>query len=208
MMFRPCLIGVHFTSWGDRRWMEPGNMTLQRSRIFRMVLFKMRITDQGVGPAWQRQSWARAGRDSHSCSDSLSRTRIWYPVPAKYFKTRPGISLCSRSRLSLFSYRYRTKTPIPGLSIPGSCMEGPGSPFYLKKKYLEKEGGLFECLQLIASGGQGGLLERIQKPKKILGNTWISPIQENETKIFCYIICFIQGQTVFDTTVMVFFSLG
>ena len=44
-----------------RGWREPGNMTLQRGRIFGLVLFKRRITDQGVGPAWQRQSGARAG---------------------------------------------------------------------------------------------------------------------------------------------------
>ena len=46
---------------GGRGWREPGNMTLQRGRIFGLVLFKRRITDQGVGPAWQRQSGARAG---------------------------------------------------------------------------------------------------------------------------------------------------
>ena len=39
-------------------------MTLQRSRIVRIVLFKIGITDQGVGPAWQRQSGARAERDT------------------------------------------------------------------------------------------------------------------------------------------------
>ena len=37
-------------------------MTLQRGRIFEMVLFKRRVTDQGAGPAGQRQSGARAGK--------------------------------------------------------------------------------------------------------------------------------------------------
>ena len=46
---------------GARGWREPRNMTLQRSRIFGLVLFKKRITDQGVRPAWQRQSGERAG---------------------------------------------------------------------------------------------------------------------------------------------------
>ena len=44
-----------------RGWREPGNMTLQRGGIFGLVLFERRITDQGVGPVWQRQSGARAG---------------------------------------------------------------------------------------------------------------------------------------------------
>ena len=48
-------------------WREPGNMTLQRSRIFRMVLLKMRITAKGMGPHWQRQSEERAERDSLYC---------------------------------------------------------------------------------------------------------------------------------------------
>ena len=33
-------------------------------RIFKKVPKKMRITDQGVGPAWQRQSGARRDKDS------------------------------------------------------------------------------------------------------------------------------------------------
>ena len=44
-----------------RGWREPGNMILQRGRILGLVLFKRRVTDQGVGPAWQRQSGAGAG---------------------------------------------------------------------------------------------------------------------------------------------------
>ena len=36
-------------------------MTLQRGRIFGLVLFKRRVTDQGVGPAGQRQLVAGAG---------------------------------------------------------------------------------------------------------------------------------------------------
>ena len=39
-------------------------MTLQRSRIVRKVLFKIRMTAQGGGPAWQKQSEARAERDT------------------------------------------------------------------------------------------------------------------------------------------------
>ena len=44
-----------------RGWREPGNMTLQRGRIFGLVLFKRRVSDQGVGPAGQRKSGAGAG---------------------------------------------------------------------------------------------------------------------------------------------------
>ena len=47
----------------------PGNMILQRIRNSRMVLWKSKLTDQGVRPVWQRQSRARAERDSWSCSD-------------------------------------------------------------------------------------------------------------------------------------------
>ena len=36
-------------------------MILQRGRIFGLVLFKRRVTDQRVGPALQRQSGAGAG---------------------------------------------------------------------------------------------------------------------------------------------------
>ena len=42
--------------------MEPGNMILQRGKIFRLVLFKRRVTDQEVGPAGQRESGAGAGK--------------------------------------------------------------------------------------------------------------------------------------------------
>ena len=45
--------------WGLR---EPGNLTLQRGKLFGMVLFKRRVTDQEVGPARQRQSVAGAGK--------------------------------------------------------------------------------------------------------------------------------------------------
>ena len=37
-------------------------MTLQRGRIFGLVLFKRRVTDQEVGPAGQRESGAGAGK--------------------------------------------------------------------------------------------------------------------------------------------------
>ena len=36
-------------------------MTFQRGRIFRLVLFKRRVSDQGLGPAGQRQSGAGPG---------------------------------------------------------------------------------------------------------------------------------------------------
>ena len=45
----------------SRGWREPRNIILQRGRIFGLVLFKRRVPDQGVGPAWQRQSGAGAG---------------------------------------------------------------------------------------------------------------------------------------------------
>ena len=37
-------------------------MTLQRDRIFRLVLFKRRVTDQEVGPAGQIELGAGAGK--------------------------------------------------------------------------------------------------------------------------------------------------
>ena len=43
---------------------EPGNITLQRGRKFGLVMFERRVTEQGVGPAWQRQSGAGAGKGS------------------------------------------------------------------------------------------------------------------------------------------------
>ena len=52
-----------------RGWREPGNKTLQRSRIFGLVLFMRGVTDQEGRSAWQRQSGAGAGRDSWSCSE-------------------------------------------------------------------------------------------------------------------------------------------
>ena len=57
-------------------------MILQRSRNSRMVLWKRKLTDQGRRPVWQRQSRARAERDSKSCSDWLSRTKNW-PLPCR-----------------------------------------------------------------------------------------------------------------------------
>ena len=45
-----------------RGWREPGNKTLQRGRIFLLVLFKKRVPDQEGRPAGQRQSRARAGK--------------------------------------------------------------------------------------------------------------------------------------------------
>ena len=44
-----------------RGWREPWNINLQRGRIFGLVLFKRRVTDQEVGLAEQRQLVARAG---------------------------------------------------------------------------------------------------------------------------------------------------
>ena len=37
-------------------------MILQNDRIFGLVLFKKGVTDQGVGPAWQRQLGGGAGK--------------------------------------------------------------------------------------------------------------------------------------------------
>ena len=45
-----------------RGWREPGNMPLQRGRIFGLVLFKRKVTDQEGRPVGQRQSGAGAGR--------------------------------------------------------------------------------------------------------------------------------------------------
>ena len=44
------------------RWREPGIKTLQRGRIFGLVLFIRRVTDQEGRPVWQRQSGAGAGK--------------------------------------------------------------------------------------------------------------------------------------------------
>ena len=45
-----------------RGWREPGNKTLQRGRIFSLVLFKKRVPDQEGRPAGQRLSGAGAGK--------------------------------------------------------------------------------------------------------------------------------------------------
>ena len=37
-------------------------MILQSGRIFGLVLFKRRVTNQGVGPAWQRR-WGAGARE-------------------------------------------------------------------------------------------------------------------------------------------------
>ena len=54
------LSSLHSSILRGRR--EPGNMTLQRGRIFGLVLFKRKVTDQEGRPAGQRQSGAGAGR--------------------------------------------------------------------------------------------------------------------------------------------------
>ena len=41
---------------------EPGNKTLQRGRIYGLVLFMRRITDQEGRPGGQRQSGAGTGK--------------------------------------------------------------------------------------------------------------------------------------------------
>ena len=46
-----------------RGWREPGNKTLQRSRIFGLVLLMRGVTEQEGRAAWQRQSGAGAERD-------------------------------------------------------------------------------------------------------------------------------------------------
>ena len=43
-------------------WREPGNKTLQRGKIFSLVLFKKRVSDQEGRLAGQRQSGAGAGK--------------------------------------------------------------------------------------------------------------------------------------------------
>ena len=40
---------------------EPGNMNLQRGKIFGLFMFKRRVSDQGVGPAGQKYSGAGSG---------------------------------------------------------------------------------------------------------------------------------------------------
>ena len=45
-----------------RGWREPGNKTLQRGRIFVLVLFKKRVLDQEGRPAGQGQWGAGAGK--------------------------------------------------------------------------------------------------------------------------------------------------
>ena len=46
-----------------RGWREPGTMTLQRGRIFGMVLIKRSVTDQEVRPGGQRQSRKRTEKN-------------------------------------------------------------------------------------------------------------------------------------------------
>ena len=45
-----------------RGWKEPGNKTLQRGKIFGLVLFKIGVIDQEGRPAGQRQSGAGVGK--------------------------------------------------------------------------------------------------------------------------------------------------
>ena len=46
----------------SRGWREPGNKTLQRGRIYGLVLFMRRVTDQEGRPAGQKESGAGAGK--------------------------------------------------------------------------------------------------------------------------------------------------
>ena len=72
--FKPWLIKIIRSRRGRR---EPGNITLQRGRIFKLVLFKKKVRDQEVGPADQIQSGA-----------GLSRREIAGPVQINW--TGPG----------------------------------------------------------------------------------------------------------------------
>ena len=70
------------------------------------------------------------------------------PGPAQLFRTGPGLSfLLLLPTVSarqgpcpglVFSYSNRTKNPIPGLDIPGSFMDFPGSllPLYINTIYI------------------------------------------------------------------------
>ena len=56
---------------------EPGNIIFQRGQLFVLVLLKRIVSDQGVGPAGQRQSGAGvvlSETDSLSCLEKSSRT--------------------------------------------------------------------------------------------------------------------------------------
>ena len=71
------LFALNYFQLKSRGWREPGNKTLQKSRIIRMVLFMRGVIDQEGRLAWQRQSEAGAGRDYRSCSEKLSKARNW-----------------------------------------------------------------------------------------------------------------------------------
>ena len=65
------ICAIHFSDpWS-------GNIILQRIRNNRMVLWKGKLTDQGLRHVWQRQSRARAERDSWFCLNWLSWTKNW-----------------------------------------------------------------------------------------------------------------------------------
>ena len=68
---------VHLGSAPGSQFTHPEVGPQQRSRNSRMVQWKGKLTDQGVRPVWQRQSRARAERDSWSCLDWLSRSKNW-----------------------------------------------------------------------------------------------------------------------------------
>ena len=54
-----------------RGWREPGNKTLQRSRIFGLVLFMRGLTDQEGRPAWQSCSKGGVRHIESGISDLL-----------------------------------------------------------------------------------------------------------------------------------------
>ena len=56
------VISLEFIITRFKEWREPGNKTLQRGKIFGLVLFKIGVTDQEGRPAGQRQSGAGTGK--------------------------------------------------------------------------------------------------------------------------------------------------
>ena len=78
-----------------RGWREPGNKTLQSGRIYGLVVFIRRVTDQEGRPAGKRQSGASAGKGGGLGSACFLAplflqlcTTLHHTEPAQY------ISLC------------------------------------------------------------------------------------------------------------------
>ena len=90
-------------------------MTLQRDRIYRMVQWIGKIPDQGVRPAWHRQSKEKTERGCRSCLDWWSRKKELPPVLQR--QSREG---AERDSWSCFGMVSRNRTSLK-CTFCGKC---------------------------------------------------------------------------------------